>query len=99
RPVQPALTGAIPRRGWPGDPHRGRVSFRIQDFSRDVVVIGGCGRVGLPLGLAFADRGLRVTLFDINPAAVARVAAGELPFDEPGGAVALARVLGTTLDV
>jgi len=62
-----------------------------------VVVIGGCGRVGLPLGLAFADRGLRVTLFDINPVAVARVGAGTLPFDEPGAAAVLARVAGTTL--
>jgi len=48
--------------------------------------------------LAFADRGLRVTLFDINPAAVARVAGGELPFDEPGAADVLARVCGTTLE-
>ncbi len=76
----------------------GTLSFGIQDFSRDVVVIGGCGRVGLPLGLAFADRGLRVTLFDINPIAVARVGAGTLPFDEPGGAEVLARVIGTTLE-
>ncbi|CAA9253382.1 MAG: UDP-glucose/GDP-mannose dehydrogenase [uncultured Acidimicrobiales bacterium] len=61
-------------------------------------MIGGCGRVGLPLGLAFADRGLRVTLFDINPAAVADVAAGRLPFDEPGAAEVMARVVGHTLD-
>src|SRR5260370_7175409 len=33
----------------------------------DVVIIGGCGHVGLPLGLAFADRGLRVRLHDIDP--------------------------------
>jgi len=61
-------------------------------------VIGGCGRVGLPLGLAFADRGLRVTLFDINPAAVAHVAAERLPFDEPGAAEVMGRVVGHTLD-
>ena len=61
-------------------------------------MIGGCGRVGLPLGLAFADRGLRVTLFDINPAAVAHVAAGRLPFDEPGAAEVMGRVVGHTLD-
>ena len=35
-------------------------------FERDVVVVGGCGHVGLPLGLAFADRGLKVALFDLN---------------------------------
>ncbi|HEV2759130.1 MAG TPA: nucleotide sugar dehydrogenase [Acidimicrobiales bacterium] len=61
-------------------------------------MIGGCGRVGLPLGLAFADRGLRVTLFDINPAAVAHVAAGRLPFDEPGASEVMARVIGHTLE-
>ena len=54
--------------------------------------------MGLPLGLAFADRGLRVTLFDINPSAVASVEAGRLPFDEPGAAEVLARVAGRTLD-
>ena len=35
-------------------------------FTIDVAVVGGCGHVGLPLGLAFADRGLDVTLFDVN---------------------------------
>ncbi len=50
----------------------------------DVVIIGGCGHVGLPLGLAFADRGLRVVLHDINPDAVDDVNAGRLPFAEPG---------------
>ena len=74
------------------------VSFRIHDFSRDVVVIGGCGRVGLPLGLAFADRGLRVTLFDINPAVVACVNEGRLPFDEPGAGEVMRRVANRTLD-
>lgn len=73
------------------------LSFGILEFSRDVVVVGGCGRVGLPLGLAFADRGLRVTLFDINPAAVAQVEAATLPFEEPGAAEVMARVAGRTL--
>jgi UDP-N-acetyl-D-mannosaminuronic acid dehydrogenase len=39
-----------------------------------------------------------VTLFDINPAAVAQVAGGVLPFDEPGAAEVLARVTGNTLE-
>jgi len=53
-------------------------------FTRDVVVVGGCGRVGLPLGVAFASRGLNVTLYDINDAAVAIVNSGRLPFTEDG---------------
>ena len=32
----------------------------------DVVVVGGCGHVGLPLAIAFADRGLEVGIYDIN---------------------------------
>ena len=54
-------------------------------YERDVVIVGGCGHVGLPLGLAFADRGLRVALFDIDKDKVAMVNdAGQLPADEPG---------------
>ncbi|HEX6681398.1 MAG TPA: nucleotide sugar dehydrogenase [Candidatus Limnocylindrales bacterium] len=53
-------------------------------FTRDVVIIGGCGRVGLPLGIAMASRGLSVTLFDINAAAVENVNKGLLPFMEDG---------------
>jgi UDP-N-acetyl-D-mannosaminuronic acid dehydrogenase len=59
----------------------------------DVVVVGGCGHVGLPLALVFADRGLDVTLFDVDADAVALVDGGALPFDEPGAEVVLARVL------
>ena len=44
--------------------------------NRDVVVIGGCGHVGLPLALAFADRGARVVLYDVSEAAVATVNVG-----------------------
>jgi UDP-N-acetyl-D-mannosaminuronic acid dehydrogenase len=53
-------------------------------FPRDVVIIGGCGRVGLPLGVAFASRGLAVTLYDINADSVAVVNSGRLPFAEDG---------------
>jgi UDP-N-acetyl-D-mannosaminuronic acid dehydrogenase len=59
-------------------------------FTTDVVIIGGCGRVGLPLGIAMASRGLQVTLYDINAAAVAVVNEGRLPFDEEGAAEPLA---------
>ena len=53
-------------------------------FARDVVIIGGCGHVGLPLGVAFASRGLAVTLYDINAATVDTVNSGRLPFKEDG---------------
>jgi UDP-N-acetyl-D-mannosaminuronic acid dehydrogenase len=62
-------------------------------FGLDVVVIGGCGHVGLPLAIAFAARGARVGIYDVSEAAVATVNAGQLPFDEPGAAEVLARVV------
>jgi UDP-N-acetyl-D-mannosaminuronic acid dehydrogenase len=64
-----------------------------QDFERDVVVIGGCGHVGLPLAIAFADRGARVSIYDVSQSAVECVNAARLPFDEPGAAPVLARVV------
>jgi UDP-N-acetyl-D-mannosaminuronic acid dehydrogenase len=63
------------------------------EFSRDVVVVGGCGHVGLPLALVLADRGLRVTSYDIDQAAVEGVMAGRMPFEEAGAAPLLARCL------
>src|ERR1035438_6929398 len=62
-------------------------------LDRDVVVIGGCGHVGLPLALAFADRGANVAIYDVSQSAVARVNSGQLPFAEPGAAEVLHRVL------
>ena len=59
-------------------------------FLTDVVIVGGCGRVGLPLGVALASRGLGVVLCDINAAAVQTVNDGRLPFAEPGAAQLLA---------
>ena len=51
--------------------------------------------MGLPLGLAFADRGLRVLLYDINPAAVESVSAGRMPFTEPGTSELLTAMLAS----
>jgi len=62
-------------------------------FSRDVAVIGGCGHVGLPLALTFADSGLRTVIYDINLRAVDEVRAGRMPFHEDGAEKMLGRVL------
>jgi UDP-N-acetyl-D-mannosaminuronic acid dehydrogenase len=59
----------------------------------DLVIIGGCGRAGLPLGLAFASRGLSVVLYDLNAEAVAKVNAGQMPFAEPRAEPLLAEAL------
>ena len=60
-------------------------------FPVDVAIVGGCGRVGLPLSLAFVQRGVSVCAFDINAAVVATVAQGRMPFDEPGASALLER--------
>jgi UDP-N-acetyl-D-mannosaminuronic acid dehydrogenase len=62
-------------------------------FEADVAILGGCGRVGLPLGLVFADSGAKVVLYDVNDDAVAEVRQGRMPFDEPGAPEVLGRVL------
>jgi UDP-N-acetyl-D-mannosaminuronic acid dehydrogenase len=62
-------------------------------FGRDVVVVGGCGHVGLPLALALAARGLRVTSYDIAQPVVERVMAGKMPFEEPGAPALLVECL------
>jgi UDP-N-acetyl-D-mannosaminuronic acid dehydrogenase len=59
--------------------------------SIDVSVIG-IGRIGLPLALSFADRGLSVLGVDADPERLAAVAAGRMPFEEPGAQEALDRV-------
>jgi UDP-N-acetyl-D-mannosaminuronic acid dehydrogenase len=62
------------------------------DFELDVVVIGGCGHVGLPLAIALADRGARVGIYDVSETAVETVNSRRMPFAEPGADEMLQRV-------
>jgi UDP-N-acetyl-D-mannosaminuronic acid dehydrogenase len=57
-----------------------------------IVVIGGCGHVGLPLAMAFADRECSVVSYDINPEAVKLVNSGQMPFMEPDADEVMARI-------
>jgi UDP-N-acetyl-D-mannosaminuronic acid dehydrogenase len=66
-------------------------------FETDVVIVGGCGHVGLPLGIALAHRGLRVVLYDVNDAVVPAVNAGCMPFLEAGAPEMLRRALANGL--
>jgi len=59
----------------------------------DLVVIGGCGHVGLPLALAFADAGCRVGIYDNDRSKLEMVRSGRMPFMEAGAPELLARVL------
>jgi UDP-N-acetyl-D-mannosaminuronic acid dehydrogenase len=62
--------------------------------SADVAVIG-LGRIGLPLALSFADRGLQVIGIDNDPARLRDVREGAMPFSEPGASELLQRVGAT----
>ena len=66
-------------------------------FTYDVVVVGGCGHVGLPLALAFAARGLNVAIQDIDSQGVELVKSGALPFREDGALEVLQKALAENL--
>jgi UDP-N-acetyl-D-mannosaminuronic acid dehydrogenase len=57
------------------------------------VAVVGLGRVGLPLALSFADRGLDVIGVEREQAVVEQVAAGQMPYRETGTQELLERVL------
>jgi UDP-N-acetyl-D-mannosaminuronic acid dehydrogenase len=59
------------------------------------VAVVGLGRVGLPLALSFADRGLDVVGVEREPAVLEQVAAGRMPYRETGTQELLERVLET----
>jgi len=52
---------------------------------RNVCVVGGAGRVGLPLALVLADSGFKTSILDINQRALEKIANGTMPFLEQGG--------------
>ena len=61
----------------------------------DIVIVGGCGHVGLPLALSLADCGYRVGINDINEKKIEQVRSGHVPFKETGADALLAKVLPT----
>ena len=63
----------------------------MSGFDRDLAIVGGCGHVGLPLGLVFADAGASVVLYDVNQAAVEGVNGAQMPFHEDGALESLQR--------
>lgn len=66
--------------------------------SKQIVIVGGCGHVGLPLGLLLAGRGAgMVTLLDIDTGKVESVNHGQMPFMETGAENLLKQVRGKTL--
>ena len=50
----------------------------------EIAIVGGCGHVGLPLAIAFAQSGIQCIAFDIDERVVAKVNNFEMPFREEG---------------
>ncbi len=71
----------------------------VEKFRHDVCVVGGCGHVGLPLAITFAQKGFDVSIYDIDDSAIKQVREGQMPFLEPGAEAALRRVIGRSLVV
>ena len=65
----------------------------------DVLIIGGFGHVGLPLGIVLADAGLQVGLLDLNTALRPTIEKGIMPFIEHGAEPIMKRVIGKSLHV
>jgi UDP-N-acetyl-D-mannosaminuronic acid dehydrogenase len=66
-------------------------------FKYDVCVIGGGGRVGLPLSIAFADKGLKVAVYDIDKVKLNTIKDGVMPFKEEGCDIKLKKVINNGL--
>ncbi len=53
-------------------------------FNKTISIIGGTGHVGLPLGIALADKNFKIQLIDINKDNINKVNKGIMPFLEDG---------------
>ncbi len=51
----------------------------------DILIIGGAGHIGLPLGLLFANKGKKVVLYDIDKKNINKINNLKMPFMEEGG--------------
>jgi UDP-N-acetyl-D-mannosaminuronic acid dehydrogenase len=66
--------------------------------NKNLVIAGGCGHVGLPLGIVLATRAAAdVTLLDVDAGKVEIVNSGRMPFMETGAPPLLKQVIGKTL--
>ncbi|MBI4854898.1 MAG: nucleotide sugar dehydrogenase [Acidobacteria bacterium] len=66
----------------------------IKDEKVPVAIFGGCGHIGLPLGLTLADIGYQVSLYDINEQTIEMINAGQMPFLEEGAEELLQKHIG-----
>jgi len=69
----------------------------MEKFSYDICIIGGLGRIGLPLGILFAKAGKKVILYDIDQKTIEMVSKGKMPFLEIGAEKLLRETINNTL--
>ncbi len=77
-----------------GPENRNEATITLPAMTSDVSIVG-LGRVGLPLALTFADRGLNVLGIDNDPTRLEAVRCGTMPFAETGAQELLERVLAS----
>lgn len=65
----------------------------------DIIIIGGFGHVGLPLGIVLADVGMQVGLLDIDTSKRSAIESGTMPFIEYEAEPLLQKVIHNTLHV
>jgi len=65
----------------------------------DLLIIGGFGHVGLPIGIVLASKGLQVALYDRDESKKEMILAGKLPFLEYDAGPVLKRVIGKNLHI
>lgn len=54
-------------------------------MNKKIIVVGGCGHIGLPLSVALANAGFNVVAYDINQKNVDYALTGKMPFIEDNG--------------
>lgn len=64
-------------------------------MNNKIVVVGGCGHIGLPLSVALVNSGFNVVAYDINSEAVEEVKKGNMPFIEDNGEHELAKAIAS----
>lgn len=62
--------------------HTTKTTSTVEAETGPLAIVGGCGHVGLPLGIAFAKQGIQVDLVDTHEQRVTQVNQGQLPFHE-----------------
>jgi len=60
-----------------------------------IIVVGGCGHIGLPLSVALANAGFNVVAYDINQKNVDYALTGKMPFIEDNGDEELSKALNS----